>query len=102
MQAEAGQTSASAGASRRRKVNKIQATTEGAPADDNSNRAAPPIGDGLRRLLDSVFADSPKARADVEFVLASEGFTETETWAGGSHVPPIEGHRCLGPGRTVF
>ena len=71
---EAVLSAASAGGSRRRRVRAP------APTDSADARLAPPISASLVRILDSVFADSPQARADVEFVLASEGFTEPEMW----------------------
>lgn len=52
-----------------------------ANGDDAAPRkAAPPIKESLRLILDEVLRDRPDARASAEKVLASEGFTDAETW----------------------
>ena len=49
-------------------------------ASNGDARPAPPISSSMKMILDDVFAGSPKARADVEYCLASEGFTAPEMW----------------------
>ena len=45
-----------------------------------AKKAAPPIKESLKLILDEVFRNAPDVRSSAEHVLASEGFSDVETW----------------------